>query len=174
MQKGRDRWMVGGKRLLKAERGRCHATLNNVMQKLASLRWLSLMGNAGLKKLALVVLTGLLAQMGRSQGTFAAAQPISGVFGSVTNLNFAVVHDSGAPSIAGFAPNAPLWYKWIAPRDGEVQLDTLGSADGLYGQPADTVLGVYTGSSLSSLCQVAANDDLYRFWQINESSGQNV
>src|SRR6185312_10100325 len=38
----------------------------------------------------------------------------------------------------------------------------------------DTVLGVYTGNSLSTLTQVAVNDDLYPQLQNNESTGQNI
>ena len=83
----------------------------------------------------------------------------------------------GDPSIAGFAPVAPVWFQWTAPLgyDGEVELDTVGSV-GTNGVILDTVLAVFTGSSLSTLSQVAANDDLYPTTpavQVNES-GQNI
>ncbi len=47
--------------------------------------------------------------------------------GSVTNSNTGVVPSDNLPNIAGFPPNAPLWYLWTAPQSGEVELDTVGS-----------------------------------------------
>ena len=44
------------------------------------------------------------------------------------------------------------WWSWTAPDSGIVSLDTFGSS-------YDTVMAVYTGSSLSTLAEVASNDD---------------
>jgi len=107
--------------------------------------------------LALLVLT---AEVGRAQTNFASAQMISGDWGTVANTNTGVIPDIGAPNIDGFAPNAPLWYQWTAPQDGVVTLDTIGSLNDLF-EPLDTVLAVYTGAGLTSLSQVAANDNLF-------------
>ena len=86
---------------------------------------------------------------------FASATVLTGVWGSTNVDNTLGTAEAGEPSHAGFAANGSVWYQWTAPQDGEVALDTIGSV-GL-----DTVLAVYTGSSLSSLNQVAANDDLF-------------
>lgn len=87
--------------------------------------------------------------------SFANAEEISGVFGSVTNDLSQATAEPGEPNHAGFLPLQTVWYKWTAPKGGEVQLDTLASPGG-----PDTVLAVYTGETLSTLRQVAANDDL--------------
>jgi uncharacterized delta-60 repeat protein len=112
-----------------------------------------------LVKLALVVLAGLMVSAGKAQTNFASAQVLTGGWGFVTNSNVGIHRDTNAPNIAGFAPNAPLWYQWTPSVSGEVELDTVGS---MYNSTLlDTVLGVFTGSSLGTLNQVAANDDLY-------------
>ena len=86
---------------------------------------------------------------------FASPTVLTGDWGSTNVDNTLGTHEAGEPSHAGFPANASVWYQWTAPQDGEVALDTIGSI-GL-----DTVLAVYTGSSLASLNQVAANDDLF-------------
>jgi uncharacterized delta-60 repeat protein len=85
---------------------------------------------------------------------FAAATVLNGVWGSTNVNNILATAEPGEPSHAGYAANASVWYQWTAPQDGEVELDTFGSQ-------VDTVLSVYTGSSLTTLSQVAANDDFY-------------
>jgi Ca2+-binding RTX toxin-like protein len=47
---------------------------------------------------------------------------------------------------------ASVWYSWMPPADGTYKLSTIGSS-------FDTVLSVYTGSSIESLELVAQNDD---------------
>src|ERR1017187_5025848 len=124
------------------------------MQKFTSLKLKNFAGNTGLIKLGLVILACFAADVGRAQFTFATAANLSGYWGSVTNDNTSGGPEANAPQIVGFTNNAPLWYQWTAPVDGEVELDTIGSA-------ADTVLAVFTGTSLTTLNQVAANDDLF-------------
>ncbi|MGC9943972.1 MAG: Calx-beta domain-containing protein, partial [Verrucomicrobiota bacterium] len=132
-------------------------------------------GSFGLLVLGVVALLMVTTNISRAQTNFASAEVLSGDFGIVTNENIGVTPDIGAPNIDGFAPNAPLWYQWTAPQDGVVSLDTIGSMDGFAFDPTnifffgslDTVLGVYTGSSLSTLTQVAANDDLF---PVNDST----
>jgi hypothetical protein len=46
-----------------------------------------------------------------------------------------------------------LWFTWIAPAAGSYQIDTRGSR-------FDTVLAVYTGTTLAGLTQIASNDDI--------------
>src|ERR1035437_8514788 len=131
------------------------------MQKFTSLRWRNLVSNTGLMKLGLVILACFAADVGRAQFTFATAYPLSGDLGSVVNDNASAIRDASAPNIAGVPANKPLWYQWTPPVDGEVELDTIGSVDDAHGTPLNTVLGVFTGTSRTSLNQVAANDDLF-------------
>lgn len=150
------------------------------MKKFTSLRLRNLASNIGLLKLGLVILACFAADVGRAQFTFATAYPLTGgSYGPVTNNNTGVLRDANAPNIAGFAPNAPLWYQWTPTVDGEVELDTIGSVGfavvtntfvimGATNHVVttnsilmDTVLGVFTGTSLANLNQVAANDDLF-------------
>jgi hypothetical protein len=58
----------------------------------------------------------------------------------------------GEPDHAGNPGGASIWFKWTAPRSGPVSLSTCGSN-------FDTLLTVYTGSSLAGLNPVQSNDD---------------
>src|ERR1039458_3982826 len=169
------------------------------MQKFTSLRLPNLAGNTGLVKLGLVILAGLIINVGRAAApvndNFANASPliINNLWGSTNGDNSLATSQSGSgePSHAGFAPSHSVWYQWVAPQDGEGEFDTLGSLtvatnvtftfNGITFQwvtnivtvNLDTVLAVYTGTSLSALSQVAANDDLYPYWQENYTA-QNI
>ena len=46
-----------------------------------------------------------------------------------------------------------VWFRYVAPADATLSLDTLGS-------DFDTVLGVYRGTALDALTQVACSDDI--------------
>ncbi len=46
-----------------------------------------------------------------------------------------------------------VWWRWSAPSDGNVTVDTRGSY-------CDSTLGVYTGANLALLARVASNDDI--------------
>jgi uncharacterized delta-60 repeat protein len=168
----------------------------------------------------LVLFIGLIAFTGKAQTSFYTPGVLpNSEWGSVVNTNTGVVPDTNCPTIAGFTPNAPLWYTWTAPRNGEVELDTVGSVgtavnanqtytlttvyttnyiyitNAVYNgvttnyilppivtstnvtslledvanppvpvtntAPLDTVLAVYTGSAITGLSQVAANDNLF-------------
>lgn len=95
-----------------------------------------------------------------SQGTsttsndlFANAQALSSSNGSVSGSNVGFTKETGEPNHAGNAGGRSGWYRWTAPASGPVSFDTIGSN-------FDTLLAAYTGSSVSSLTQVAANDDI--------------
>src|SRR5450759_1378890 len=77
---------------------------------------------------------------------FASAEVISGSWGMATNDNSTATSEFGEPSHAGSLATHSIWYQFIAPLDGEVAVDTYGSALGL-----DTVLAVYTGATLPTL-----------------------
>ena len=98
---------------------------------------------------------------------------ISGFWGVTNADNTFSAPETGDPSIAGFAPNAPVWFEWTAPPggNGEVTLDTIGSQTAT-GVKLDTVMAVFTGANLGNLNQLAANDDLYP--NINYGNNQSV
>ncbi|MEW6156073.1 MAG: immunoglobulin domain-containing protein [Verrucomicrobiota bacterium] len=60
--------------------------------------------------------------------------------------------EPGEPSHAGNPGGQSVWWSWVAPNDGTYVLDTQGSL-------VDTVLGVYTGATISSLMVVAEDDN---------------
>jgi len=128
--------------------------------------------------LGLMILAGLAGGICRvsAQGTFGNPIVISGGWGNITQDNTGFTSSPGEPSIAGVTPNAPVWFQWTATQDGEVEFDTIGSvAQEVYytfdnndnlilvtnSYQLDTVLGVYTGTNLTSLNQISVNDDLY-------------
>jgi hypothetical protein len=59
---------------------------------------------------------------------------------------------AGEDDHAGNPGGASVWFKWTAPRNGEVSVDTCDSS-------FDTLLAVYTGGKVDDLTPVASNDD---------------
>jgi subtilase family serine protease len=90
-----------------------------------------------------------------SNDSFAAATPLTGLAVTVTGTNVGATKEAGEPNIAGNAGGKSVWYTWTAQANGKVALTTQGSS-------VDTLLGVYTGSTVSSLALVASNDDVSR------------
>ena len=70
------------------------------------------------------------------------------VVGSNTNAT----KEPGEPGHAGNSGGKSVWWTWTAPTNGDLVINTDGS-------DFDTLLGVYTGSTVSSLSLVASNDD---------------
>jgi uncharacterized delta-60 repeat protein len=66
--------------------------------------------------------------------------------------NQAATKQAGEPSHAGNAGGASVWYSWQAPTSAPVTIETRDSS-------LDTLLGVYTGSSVGSLTEVASGDN---------------
>jgi kumamolisin len=83
---------------------------------------------------------------------FANRQVISGSTGSVNGSNVGATEESGEPYHAGNVGGSSIWYSWTAPGSGPATFDTFQST-------FDTLLAVYTGSSMSSLNLVASDDD---------------
>ena len=75
-------------------------------------------------------------------------------FATVTGTTIAATHESGEPAHVNAAAGsaASIWYTWTATADGTLALNTQGSN-------FDTLLAVYSGSSLTALTPVASNDD---------------
>jgi hypothetical protein len=87
-----------------------------------------------------------------SNDNFASPQLVSGDSGSVTGNNALASKETGEPDHAGNIGGHSLWYNWSSPTAGSVTFNTAGSN-------FDTLLGVYTGSSVNALTTVASNDD---------------
>ena len=84
---------------------------------------------------------------------FANAVALTGNIAQWTGTNLGAARQSGAPaSIAGNAGGAPVWLTWTPTTTHVATISTQGSN-------FDTLLGVYTGQTLGTLSQVAANDD---------------
>lgn len=82
---------------------------------------------------------------------FASAIALSGHSGYMAGDSAGATAESGEPLHADMANNS-VWWTWTAPALGTATFSTAGSA-------FDTVLAVYTGSSVSALTEVASNDD---------------
>ena len=72
--------------------------------------------------------------------------------GPVTANTVGATREPAEPLHAGVTSSGSLWWSFDAPSAGALSLTTLGSG-------IDTVLAVYTGSTVGSLTPVAANDD---------------
>ena len=89
--------------------------------------------------------------MSPANDNFASAAPIG--IGSFTGSNIGATAEENEPISAGTsAPINSVWWVWTADRSETVEFNTFGSN-------FDTLLAVYTGSSLDSLQLVTSNDD---------------
>jgi hypothetical protein len=68
--------------------------------------------------------------------------------------NLLATKDPGEPDIAGNPGGKSVWWQWPAPVSGPITISTDGSS-------FDTLLGVFTGISMSNLVLVASNDDAH-------------
>jgi CSLREA domain-containing protein len=92
-----------------------------------------------------------------SNDNFANAQIVAGCAGSTTGTTFGASSEAGEPSHApndpsSLSPNHTVWYQWQPPSTGTTTITTAGSE-------FDTILAVYTGSSVGSLTRLVFNDD---------------
>jgi hypothetical protein len=83
---------------------------------------------------------------------FANRTVIPGWEALLWDWNIGATKEPGEPNHAGASGGASVWWTWTAPASGAVSLTTDGSS-------FDTLLAVYTGSSLPALSLVASNDD---------------
>jgi alpha-tubulin suppressor-like RCC1 family protein len=77
---------------------------------------------------------------------------IAGSSNTVTGSNEFATNEPGEPDIAGNPGGSSVWWEWTAQASGMATVDTFGSS-------FDTLLAVYTGSSVSNLTLVASDDD---------------
>jgi hypothetical protein len=77
---------------------------------------------------------------------------ISGFTNFIVGTNTSFTRETGEPQHDNRGGTRSAWVSWLAPLSGVCMVDTLGSS-------FDTVIGVYSGATVSSLVWVASNDD---------------
>lgn len=83
---------------------------------------------------------------------FAASTELNSGAASVVANSTNATKEAGEPNHAGNSGGASVWWNWTAPSSGSWQVSTAGSN-------FDTLLGIYTGSSLIGLTEVASDDN---------------
>jgi subtilisin family serine protease len=83
---------------------------------------------------------------------FANAIVLAGQLVTVQGNNFAATKEPSEPNHAGNPGGGSVWWRWTAAGSGPVSIATTGSE-------IDTLLAVYTGTSMGGLTAVASNND---------------
>jgi hypothetical protein len=83
---------------------------------------------------------------------FAGRIALTGAIRTVTGSNNSATREAGEPNHAGNSGGKSVWWSWTAPSNGTYSVSTRGS-------DFDTLLGVYTGTTVTGLALVASNDD---------------
>ncbi len=85
---------------------------------------------------------------------FAAAQIVPGHSGSVPGSNLFSTKEVGEPTHdpGGVFSGKSIWYRWTAPATGTVTMTSAGST-------FDTLLAVYSGTTVNGLTLITRNDD---------------
>ena len=102
------------------------------------------------KKLTLTV-TGSAIE-GPTNDDFSNRIPLVGANVTTTSSNQRSTVQQNEPSLLAQSSHS-VWWTWTAPRSGSVTISLAGSS-------FDTVLGVYTGTTISTLTEAATNDDI--------------
>jgi subtilisin family serine protease len=82
---------------------------------------------------------------------FSSARMLSGTSGSTYDTNTSATRETGEPTTFNSTASTK-WYSYTPASSGTLTINTNGSS-------FDTVLGVFTGSSVSSLTNIARDDD---------------
>lgn len=107
-------------------------------------------GASGTIGLTLTLRPGVLQEP--ANNNFTNRISLVGIPVTVMGSNLAATKEPGEPNHGVEVGGASVWWTWLAPVSGKVVVKTEGSN-------FDTLLGVYTGSSISNLAEVASNDD---------------
>lgn len=86
-----------------------------------------------------------------SNDAFANRLVISGNTGAVSGFSVLATKETSEPSNVNNSGGSSVWWKWVAPSAGQLSINTLGSS-------FDTLIGLYTGSSISALNYAASNN----------------
>jgi len=108
-------------------------------------------GNSGAS--GQVILNGTGTSLaGPSNDNFTSATSVSGGVWTISGSNFNATRESGEPNHGATSGYSSVWFSWSPTVSGQYTLTTSGSG-------FDTLLGVYTGTDLAGLTQVAANNN---------------
>jgi uncharacterized repeat protein (TIGR03803 family) len=88
---------------------------------------------------------------------FADRTPLAGESGVVSGTNTLATIEPREPNHGGKRSGRSVWYVWRAPETGVATFTTAGSS-------FDTILAVYSGTTLPALSEVASDDDSARFF----------
>jgi thiol-disulfide isomerase/thioredoxin len=102
--------------------------------------------------IAVVLSFGMSLQAQPTNDMFANRITITGTNTVVTGSNVSATSEPGEPYHADETGGASVWWSWTAPSAGTVTISTAFST-------FDTLLAVYTGSSVSNLTPIASDDD---------------
>ncbi len=83
---------------------------------------------------------------------FTNALVLDGVTTGIIGYNNDANKEPGEPNHAGNSGGRSIWYRWTAPSNMNVEITTDGSS-------FNTVMAVYTGTSVNSLTTIASNND---------------
>jgi alpha-tubulin suppressor-like RCC1 family protein len=83
---------------------------------------------------------------------FANSIALPGVTNAAFGTNVGATKEPGEPNHVGNPGGRSVWWSWTSPTNGSVILDTVGSS-------FDTLLAVYTGNDVSTLSQVASDNN---------------
>jgi hypothetical protein len=89
---------------------------------------------------------------GPANDAFASAVSLSGTTFTVSGSNVGATSEVSEPRHAGQRGGKSVWWNWTAPSSGTLTIATTTST-------FDTLLGIYTGSVVSSLARIGSNDD---------------
>lgn len=86
---------------------------------------------------------------------FANASAIASANNSTTGTTVQATKETGEPNHAGSVGGASVWFRWTAPAINSSMTFTTRNSSTTF----DTLLAVYTGSSVNNLTPVVSNDD---------------
>ena len=89
---------------------------------------------------------------GPANDAFASGVSLSGTTFTVSGSNVGATSEVSEPRHAGQRGGKSVWWNWTAPSNGTLTIATTTST-------FDTLLGIYTGSVVSSLARIGSNDD---------------
>jgi len=100
-----------------------------------------------------IILTGAGTSLaGPSNDNFTSATSVSGGVWTISGSNFNATRETGEPNHGATSGYSSVWFSWRPTVSGQYTLATSGSG-------FDTLLGIYTGTDLAGLTQVAANNN---------------
>lgn len=88
----------------------------------------------------------------QANDNFASRTVVASAGGAASGSNLNATREAGEPNHAGDEGGGSVWWTWTPAVSGTAEITTSGS-------DFDTVLGVYTGTSVAALTERASNDD---------------